>query len=214
MLYGKLVRALDKCADAAFTLSGDGEIRSWNRAAERLFGYTAAEALQRRIADLLEPRGLLGTLVDDTYCERAIHDGHVMTMDMRVRTRTQRRLWVRVSALVFEADRAGPAMIVHLAHDITAEKRMAKLSQRFAEVARRIVVERDGEPRFVPVSPLSPQEQRILHSLARGASPAVVAKSIGISTQTLRNHLHHVNQKLGTHNRPEAVVHATRRKLI
>jgi DNA-binding CsgD family transcriptional regulator len=37
---------------------------------------------------------------------------------------------------------------------------------------------------------------------------------MGISSQTLRNHLYHVNRKLGTHNRLEAVVHAVRRGLI
>jgi len=41
-----------------------------------------------------------------------------------------------------------------------------------------------------------------------------VASELGISSQTLRNHLYHVNQKLGTHNRLEAVVHAVRRGLI
>jgi DNA-binding CsgD family transcriptional regulator len=30
----------------------------------------------------------------------------------------------------------------------------------------------------------------------------------------VRNHLHHVNQKLGTHNRLEAVTHAQRRRFI
>jgi DNA-binding CsgD family transcriptional regulator len=41
-----------------------------------------------------------------------------------------------------------------------------------------------------------------------------VATALGISAQTLRNHLRHVNQKLGTHNRLEAVIHAAHRGLI
>ncbi|MBK5188812.1 MAG: response regulator transcription factor [Gemmatimonadaceae bacterium] len=58
------------------------------------------------------------------------------------------------------------------------------------------------------------QEERVLHLFAAGHTPGQVTRSLGISTQTLRNHLHHVNQKLGTHNRLEAVIHAVRRRLI
>jgi DNA-binding CsgD family transcriptional regulator len=41
-----------------------------------------------------------------------------------------------------------------------------------------------------------------------------IARELHISSQTLRNHLHHINQKLGTHTRLEAVIHAIRRRLI
>jgi len=61
---------------------------------------------------------------------------------------------------------------------------------------------------------LSEQEHRVLHRLSEGKSPADIAFELDISPQTLRNHLHHINQKLGTHSRLEAVTHAIRRKLI
>ena len=32
-----------------------------------------------------------------------------------------------------------------------------------------------------------------------------IARTLGITAQTLRNHLHHINRKLRTHNRLEAV---------
>ncbi|MGH9605162.1 MAG: LuxR C-terminal-related transcriptional regulator [Terracidiphilus sp.] len=41
-----------------------------------------------------------------------------------------------------------------------------------------------------------------------------MAKALKISPQTLRNHLHHINRKLRTHNRLEAVTHAQQRHLI
>ncbi|HKU61032.1 MAG TPA: LuxR C-terminal-related transcriptional regulator [Gemmatimonadales bacterium] len=40
------------------------------------------------------------------------------------------------------------------------------------------------------------------------------ARRLKISAQTLRNHLHHINRKLRTHNRLEAVTHAQRRGLL
>ena len=65
-----------------------------------------------------------------------------------------------------------------------------------------------------PVAPLSSQELEILRMFAVGATAPRIAKALGISPQTLRNHLHHINQKLRTHNRLEAVTHALQRRLI
>jgi len=64
------------------------------------------------------------------------------------------------------------------------------------------------------VEPISEQERRILSLFAEGRNPAAIARKLEISPQTLRNHLHHINQKLRTHNRLEAVTHAIRRGLI
>ena len=65
-----------------------------------------------------------------------------------------------------------------------------------------------------PIAPLSSQELEILKLFAVGTSAPRIAKALGISPQTLRNHLHHINQKLRTHNRLEAVMHALQRRLI
>ena len=64
------------------------------------------------------------------------------------------------------------------------------------------------------IAPLSEQEHRVLRNFSEGQSPANIVRALKISPQTLRNHLHHINQKLGTHTRLEAVIHAIRRKLI
>jgi DNA-binding CsgD family transcriptional regulator len=64
------------------------------------------------------------------------------------------------------------------------------------------------------VTPLSSQELEILRMFAAGNDAPKIAKALGISSQTLRNHLHHVNKKLRTHNRLEAVTHALQRRLI
>ena len=81
--------------------------------------------------------------------------------------------------------------------------------------AARQVVSLGGEgPEHSPVEPLSAQERRLLTLLAQGETPAAIARKLKISPQTLRNHLHHINRKLRTHNRLEAVTHAKRRGLI
>ena len=47
-----------------------------------------------------------------------------------------------------------------------------------------------------------------------GRNSTTIARKLSISAQTLRNHLHHINRKLRTHTRLEAVTHAQQRGLI
>ena len=80
--------------------------------------------------------------------------------------------------------------------------------------ARRLVQLRPLERGEHAAFPLSEQEQRILRLFAKAKNSAQIAGELGITLPTLRNHLHSINEKLRTHNRLEAVMHAMRRGLI
>lgn len=215
MQRDRLIRLLDRSADPAFALTERGEIWSWNRAAEEVFGYSASEAIQKQFSGLLQPHGRLGKMVDEEYCRLAVRKGRVPSFDMQVKSHAGRGIWVNVSVLVFEALRTAPPVIVHLTHDITLARRREALSRRLTDAARRLLTAaNDSQQQLLPVSPLSAQEQRIIRALAEGNKPGEIARDLGISSQTLRNHLHHINQKLGTHTRLEAVTHAIQRNLV
>ena len=207
-------RLIERTPDPAFVLTAYGEVHAWNGAIEELTGIPAADALGHSFAALLDPHGPLGRPVDMDYCERAVHDGGVQSFDMQLRTPDGRQLWLNFSVLVLEPTRASPALVLHLAHDITASRLRRATYEQLVQAARDVVRLADDEPHLVPASPLTDQEQRILRAFGEGLAPTQVGRSLGISTQTLRNHLHHVNQKLGTHNRLEAVTHAQRRRFI
>ncbi|HUL93324.1 MAG TPA: diguanylate cyclase [Burkholderiales bacterium] len=51
--HGVLDAMMDKVADGMMMLDADGTIRSWNAAAERLFGYVMAEVVGRNVSILL-----------------------------------------------------------------------------------------------------------------------------------------------------------------
>ncbi len=63
MLSKELFTLLDGTADAAFTVDEQGLICSWNRSAERVFGYPAATVRGKPCADLFRGAGSLGNLV-------------------------------------------------------------------------------------------------------------------------------------------------------
>jgi PAS domain S-box-containing protein len=219
MLETELFSLLEHTADAAYTVAEDGEICSWNHAAERLLGFPANEVLHRNIDEVLEARDALGTpaLAGGTEAITRTWDapfGGVPNFDLEVQTRSSDRIWVNVSTIVFDNSRTGRRLFVRLAHNVDQRHRNEELLNRMIEGARQFVSLSENASNHAPVAPLSDQERRILTLFAGGSDPATIARTLDISAQTLRNHLHHINRKLRTHNRLEAVTHAQRRGLI
>jgi putative nucleotidyltransferase with HDIG domain len=58
-------------------------------------------------------------------------------------------------------------------------------------------------------SPLSDRETTVLRILAEGKLYKVIALELGVTTSTIRSHLHHVYAKLGVDDRAQAVLRAT-----
>jgi len=67
-----------------------------------------------------------------------------------------------------------------------------------------------GRPRTMLPCPLSPRELAVLHSLAEGRVYKEIGADLGLSVSTVRSHLLNIYGKLGTHNRAQAVLTATR----
>ena len=220
MLETELFAFLEQTADAAYTVTEQGEICSWNRAAERLFGYPASEVLGRHIEEVFDAFDSLGTepLVggDETAVRDPERIGHrrIPHFDLDVRTRSGARLWVNVSTIVFDNRRTGRRLLVRLARDITQRRLNATLLSRMLEVAHQVVALPDEVSQQAPVETLTNHERQILRLFAEGNNSASIARTLRISAQTLRNHLHHINRKLGTRTRLEALTHAQRRGLI
>jgi len=217
MLDAEVFTLFENTTDAAFTVGEDGTICSWNKAAETLFGFTSKEVLHRTCYEVLEGMGSLGTHVcheDCSVLECAGGRAPIPNFDLNVKTRSGERLWVNMSTLVYDNPRTGRRLLVHLAHDITEQKKTEELVQKMRELSRQLDELAFAPGRPAPVASLTEQEKQILRLFAEGKESEQVMANLGISAQTLRNHLHHINQKLRTHNRLEAVMHAIQRKLI
>jgi two-component system sensor histidine kinase/response regulator len=111
---------LDRSDDAVSVCSLDGFLLSWNRGAEKLFGYTAEEAIGKPVAMLLPPDQRSRPPVE---WERAWRGEEVPTFEATRVTKDGRSVVVAV-ALSTIADESGrPTAVAAIARDVTEQKR-------------------------------------------------------------------------------------------
>jgi len=84
------------------------------------------------------------------------------------------------------------------------------------EIARRVVTlfQEAPPPRTDQQHGLSPREVSVLGLLAEGYSYAALAGQLGITVNTVRNHIRAIYEKLHVHSRSEAVSKAIRKRMI
>ena len=149
---------------------------------------------------------------DVLECVRAGRE--VSNFDLEISTETGRRVWVNVSLLVTSDDHTERRLVIHLMRDIRKRKKAEQLTNEMIQVARRLVGNGDQTGELPPIIPLTSQEKKILTLLVAGKATKEVTGELHISMGTLRNHIAHINQKLHTRNRTEAVMKALKRGII
>lgn len=212
-----MAELLEGTTDAGFTVDLQGEIRTWNKAAETLFGYPASSAVGNACATIVKGRLDSRTRVccqscDVLECIRAGRD--VSNFDMEVSTRAGRRVWVNVSLLVAYDPHTERRLIVHMMRDIRKRKKAERLTREMLRIAKSLVSTAEQSGELPPIVPLTSQEKKILSLLIAGKGTNEAAEELEISTSTLRNHISHINRKLHTKNRTEAVMKALKRGII
>jgi len=216
VLERQLTELLEGTTDAAFTVDLQGQIRTWNKAAEDLFGYPASHALGKLCTEFVggqvDGRTTCCQSCDVLECVRAGQE--VSNFDMEISTRGGRRVWVNVSLLVTYDEHTERRLIIHLMRDIRRRKKAEQLTSEMFRVAKKLVntAERSGE--LPPIQPLTAQEKKILSLFVAGKDTKEVAAELQISVSTLRNHISHINQKLHTRSRTEAVMQSLKRGII
>jgi PAS domain S-box-containing protein len=136
---------LDSAPDAFITLDAEGVIRSWNRAAEQLFGWTAPEAIGESMRTLVTPPELR-----DRHDERrrALSESSGPPLPARYEVELQRRDGSRfpAEATVSKVDVRGEILLAGFIRDITDRRRQQDEREALLrEQAARAEAERVAE---------------------------------------------------------------------
>lgn len=139
----RLAAIVESSDDAILSKDAEGVITSWNPGAERIYGYTAAEAIGRPIGMLIPPhrsgeerrildRVLAGERLEHYETERLTKDGRMLVLSLTV------------SPIVGRSGEVVGASVI--ARDITARQRSLALATRLQELttalSREITPER------------------------------------------------------------------------
>lgn len=177
-------------AEAVVAVDGQDRVLAWGAAAQGLFGYPAAETVGLRLQDVLDGRDVFGNRLCRAGCwlRDAFQSGErIQRFEIDVRHAAGRRIRVVVDANI--ADTGGADGWTY--HFVPDRRRSGAPSSE--------TIEADPPP------VLTHRELAVLRLLARGAETADMARELGISTNTVRNHVQHLLDKLGARSRLQAV---------
>jgi DNA-binding CsgD family transcriptional regulator len=189
--------------NADVTVDAKDRIVSWSPAAEALFGHAASAALGLRLQDLLDGRDLFGNRVCHDACglRDALEAGEAVR---RFEIDTRHAGGHRLRVFVDVQPSAGRS------HGWTYSFQPDRRRAAAPPVPAPAPDNSPPEPSF----DLTQRELDALRLLARGAGTAEMAREMGIAGATVRNHVQHLLEKLGAHNRLQAVSVARRHGLL
>jgi PAS domain S-box-containing protein len=133
VLQERLAAIVESSDDVIISKDLNGIIQSWNRGAERIFGYTAEEAIGKPVSMLAVPERVeeipniierirRGEKVDHYNTQRQTKDGRVLDISLTVSPLRD------ASGAIIGASK--------VARDVTDEKRRAELQERLAAIVQ------------------------------------------------------------------------------
>lgn len=220
LMTSSLAEIFANAADGVLGVDQNHTITLWNKAAERLVGFTAAEVLGKPCSDVWAVRNRTGCRLCGEDCSpitSARKEEPVEGREIMTHTKAGRSLWLHVSTIVVPAGAPSLFTMVHIFHDVTRQVETEVLLGKVQSLLGGEGALPDGSGMSPPESAsplrvLTRREQEVLRFIARGESAKGIAQQLRISTTTARNHTQKILAKLGLHTKLEAVAVAFRYK--
>jgi PAS domain S-box-containing protein len=176
--------ALERIAVPVLVFDRHGIVRYANGAARAAFGDIRGSSL----VTLVEPESL--RTAQASFARKILGTEHATEVDVSVRLADGSRARAEVSAVALE----GEGEVVGVFGLIELE---------------------DVEPALPDgAADLTPRQHEVLSMLAQGCNTAQMAQALGISVETVRNHVRDLLHRLHVHSRLEAVVRAHELDLV
>jgi PAS domain S-box-containing protein len=207
-------------ADAAFGTDEEGRIVIWNKAAERLLGFSAARVLGKPCHEILCGCDVFGNRFCDSDCSlnhMVRRKEAVRHFEMKIRKESGETLSASFSLLVVPGAREGKYTLIHLFQPVDRRAEADELIRRILAESPSPALPVSPGSRPLPIPPpaiLTAREIEILRLLSDGTSTRDIADSLFISVATARNHIQNILKKMEVHSKLEAVALALRNHLL
>lgn len=211
-----LHQMLANAADGAFVIDEEQSIIYWNGAAQALLGYTADEVIGRTCYEFLQGYDDKGRMICCRHCyaaTTALTGKALPNYDLVVRTKSGEKRWINISTLVTStSNNQSKLLLIHLFRDASQKKQNEQLIHQILNATKNLQeIVTSATPSVSaksPVADLTEREYEVLSLLAQGFSTHDIARSLSISSATVRNHVQNILNKLQVHSRLEAVTYA------
>jgi len=210
---------LFRAVDGVFAVNAQQKIIFWNPGCAQLLGLPDSEALGRQCSEAIRGKNAIGQpFCGGGCCMARINRGENVpgTFPLRVRTADGKELRLTVTIVLVPSRRKDRWTCVHLLHREEAADSLdlLKYNSSPGQPASKHNPDSNGHSTSDKTSPLTARENEILQLLAEGLSVSVMSQLLNISTVTVRNHLQHIQSKLGVHSQVETVAYAYRHNLV
>ncbi len=184
----------------------NGTIVHWNRQATELLGYSASEAVDQRLIDLLKPSDVFGNsyrTTAATLVEQILEGQGVHAFELDLHRRAGRKIRVTLSLVFLLDPEPTRCRAVYLLSPVYRRRRADEALERILD-ERSVTAERDRRAAD-GMPPLTTRQREVLRLVVDGLSAPSIAGRLGISVHTVRNHIQLIYKNLGVSNRAEAV---------
>lgn len=201
----------ENTADGVWVSGPEGRILFWNRAAETILGYPAAQVVGQPCREVFDGWDCNGNRLCAWPCpvKMQLREGEMVNhFDMSTQTKAGKAVWLDVSCLSVPNTQGQVPTVVHLFRDVTvAHQTEVLVRERLAAGKPSSKDEKEEEEDLTLNSDLSQRELQVVNLLRAGATTAAIADELFISRTTVRNHIQNIFSKLKVHTRLEAVAY-------
>lgn len=208
-----------RAVDGAFAVDAKQRIIYWDPGCEKLFNRSSQWVLGRLCCDVM--RGI-NPATGDLFCGQGCHIAQLTKGDsdapksFSIQTRTavdDEPITLSVNVVLVPSQCKKRWIVVHLLHRGMSRDVLTAMdcSLRSGRTPSTTPYEGNSEEAFLC---LTTRENDVLQLLAEGLANPSIAQRLDISITTVRNHLQHIQNKLGVHSQVEVVAYAYRHNLV